>query len=53
MLKRNINRIIKLKIDKALLDKHIIEKEESTFSELEEQKETDALFNLILPNLEH
>ena len=52
MFKRNTNRLIKLKLDKILLQKKLIEPEESQYNEEEEQKEIEILFNIILPNLE-
>lgn len=36
MVKRNTDRLIKMKIEKILLEKGIIEKDESSYSEVEE-----------------
>jgi glutathione S-transferase len=52
MVKRNSDRLAKFKIEKILLDKQIIEKEETTYSEAEEQKEREIFFTIIVPNLE-
>ena len=52
MVKRNSDRLTKLKIEKILLDKGIADKEESMYSESEEQKEREIFFNIIVPNLE-
>lgn len=52
MVKRNTDRLIKLKIEKILLEKDIVEKEDCTYSEAEEAKEKEIFFNIIVPNLE-
>lgn len=52
MVKRNTDRLTKFKIEKLLIEKQIIEKEDSVYNEVEEQKERDIFFNIIVPNLE-
>lgn len=52
MVKRNSDRLTKFKLEKILLEKKILEKEDSIYSEIEEQKEKDIFFNIIVPNLE-
>lgn len=52
MVKRNSDRLIKLKIEKILLEKGMVDREESSYSEAEEQKEREIFFNIIIPNLE-
>eukprot|EP00347_Sterkiella_histriomuscorum_P018704 403344494 len=52
MVKRNSDRLTKLKIEKILLEKGVADKEESMYSETEEQKEREIFFNIIVPNLE-
>ena len=52
MLKRNTGRITKLKFQKILIDNKRADSEDSSYSELEEQKEKDILFNVCFPHLE-
>jgi glutathione S-transferase len=52
MVKRNSDRLTKLKIEKILLEKNLADREESTYSETEEVKEREIFFNIIVPNLE-
>lgn len=52
MVKRNTDRLTKLKIEKILLEKGLIEREDSIYSESEEQREREIFFNIIVPNLE-
>jgi len=52
MVKRNTDRLTKLKIEKILLEKNLIEREDSFYSEAEEMKEREIFFNIIVPNLE-
>ena len=51
-MKRNTDRLIKLMIEKVLIEKGTVEKEDTTYSENEELKEKDIFFNVIIPNLE-
>ncbi|CDW83806.1 glutathione s-transferase [Stylonychia lemnae] len=52
MVKRNSDRLTKLKIESILLERGLIEKEEVKFNDGEEAKEKDIFFNIIVPNLE-
>ena len=53
MVKRNSNRILKLKLQRSLIEKGLVDKDELfDYSELEEQKEREIFFNIIIPNLE-
>mmetsp|Transcript_22550 Transcript_22550/g.21715 ORF Transcript_22550/g.21715 Transcript_22550/m.21715 type:complete len:87 (-) Transcript_22550:156-416(-) len=52
MFKRNSNRLTKLIIEKGLLDKKLIDHEESIYEAEEEAKEREILFSIILPNIE-
>lgn len=52
MVKRNTDRMTKLKIEKILLEKNLIDREETTYTEGEEQKEKEIFFSIIVPNLE-
>ena len=42
----------KFRIERILLEKNMIDKEDSTYDEVEDQKEKDIFFNIIVPNLE-
>lgn len=52
MVKRNANRILKFKLQKALVDKNIIDKRECIYDETEEKSEKEIFNNIILTNLE-
>lgn len=52
MVKRNTDRMTKLKIEKILLEKNLIDREETSYTEAEEQKEKEIFFSIIVPNLE-
>lgn len=53
MVRRNSHRILKMKLQRALLEKGVVEKGEVfDYSEVEEQKEREIFFNIIIPNLE-
>jgi hypothetical protein len=52
MIKRVTNRIFKLKIERVMIDKELIEPEECKNHESEEAKERDIFFNIIVPNVE-
>ena len=45
-------RILKLSLEKKMIEKRLLDLEDTTYSEIEEQKEIEILFNLIIPNLE-
>ena len=51
-MKRNTDRLIKLMVEKVLIEKGTLEKEDTTYSEAEEQRERNIFFNVIIPNLE-
>jgi len=52
MLKRNINRLVKFKLQKILLDKKMISNSEACYNKEEEEKEREIFFNICLVNLE-
>lgn len=52
MFKRNTNRLTKLKMEKLLIEKNIVEITETSYDEEEEKKELEILFTICLPNLE-
>ena len=52
MFKRNTNRLTKLRLEKILLDRSIVDLEDSGYDKVEEEKEREILFNIILPNME-
>ena len=52
VFKRCSNRLTKLTLDKALLHKQLLEPEHSSYSDHEEAKEKDILFDVILENIE-
>lgn len=52
MVKRNTDRITKLRVERALIEKGIVDKDDTFYSEAEEMKEREIFFNVIVPNLE-
>ena len=52
MVKRNTDRITKLRVERALIEKGIVDKDDTFYSEAEELKEREIFFNVIVPNLE-
>lgn len=52
MVKRNTDRITKLRVERALITKGVIDKDDTFYSEAEELKEREIFFTVIIPNLE-
>ncbi len=52
MVKRNTDRITKLRVERALISKGIIDKDDTFYSEAEELKEREIFFTVVIPNLE-
>lgn len=51
-VRRNFNRLIKLKLQKILVDKKLLEADVARVAQFEEEKERDIFENVILANLE-
>lgn len=52
MIKRVTSRIFKLKIERVMLEKDLIEQDELKNNQIDEEKERDIFFNIIVPNVE-
>ena len=52
MIKRVTSRIFKMKIERVMLEKDLIDENELKGNEVFEQQERDIFFNIIVPNVE-